>query len=74
MRNKSKILTQKQKRRLSIFLRFDQWEELKIIKENSNTYMLDVLEEIIDLGLRSYYGDTRDIGDQTEEGNYFLYD
>ncbi len=74
MRNKKEVLTQKQKRRLSIFLRPDQWEELETIKNSENTYMLDVIEELIDLGLRVYYGDTRDIGVPKDDLNYHLYD
>ena len=76
MRRKDKIMRQKEKRRLSIFLRPDQWDELCTIKESEGTYMQDVMEEVIDLGLRMYYGDTREtrgIGNK-EDNDSYLYD
>jgi len=62
MRLKPK-LRQKDKKRYSIFLRPDQERLLREIWKSEETYMLDVIEEIIDIGLKEYYGSLRDVED-----------
>lgn len=64
---------QKDKKRLSIFVRQDQWEEMVNIRDSEGVYMLDVVEELIDLGLSVYYGNPRDIDEDSPDPAY-LYD
>ncbi len=73
MRKIRKTLKQCDKRRLSVLMRMDQWDELKVIQKSEGTYMIDVVEYIIDLGLRLYNEDIREVGGGEEDDDKYSY-
>ena len=69
---------QKAKKRLTMMIMPDQWKLIEEIADSEETYYADIIDVLLDLGLKAYYGvdesrlsNEREIDDDTAP---WLYD